>query len=66
LEIRYTGLRYDSPETIRFRYRLAGWDSDWVDAGTSRTAIYNFVPPGEYQFRVIACNSDGTWSPNSA
>ncbi len=66
LEIRYTGLRYDSPETIRFRYRLAGWDSDWVDAGTSRTAIYNFVPPGEYQFRVIACNSDGTWSPNVA
>jgi signal transduction histidine kinase len=62
LELRYTGLSFDAPERIRFRYRLDGWDSDWVEAGTRRIAFYNYVPPGTYQFRVSACNDDGVWS----
>ncbi len=47
---------------IQFRYRLEGLDSDWVEAGTRRTAFYNYVPHGRYQFRVIACNGDGVWN----
>jgi ligand-binding sensor domain-containing protein len=62
LEFHYTGLWQDAPETIRFRYRMKGWDADWIEAGTSRTAIYNFVPPGQYRFEVIACNREGTWT----
>ena len=61
LEFRYTGLSFDTPERIRFRYRLEGLDADWVEAGTRRVAIYNYVPPGQYRFRVVACNSDGVW-----
>jgi ligand-binding sensor domain-containing protein/signal transduction histidine kinase len=66
LELRYTGLNFDAPERIRFRYRLEGLDSDWVEAGTRRTAFYNYVPPGKYQFRVVACNDDGVWSGSGA
>lgn len=66
LELVYTGLRFDAPESIRFRYKLAGWDADWIDAGTSRRAVYNFVPPGQYRFQVIACNSDGNWAASGA
>lgn len=66
LELIYTALRFDAPETIRFRYKLEGWDADWIDAGTSRSAVYNFVPPGRYGFRVIACNSDGNWAASGA
>lgn len=62
IEFRYTGLSFDAPERIRFRYRLEGLDPDWVDAGTRRTAFYGFVPPGTYRFRVIACNADGVWN----
>jgi ligand-binding sensor domain-containing protein/signal transduction histidine kinase len=62
LELRYTGLNFNAPEQIRFRYRLEGLDSDWVEAGTRRTAFYNYVPPGKYQFRVLACNADGVWN----
>ncbi len=65
LELVYTGLRFDAPETIRFRYKLEPWDADWIDAGTSRSAVYNFIPPGQYSFRVIACNSDGVWPTTS-
>jgi ligand-binding sensor domain-containing protein/signal transduction histidine kinase len=66
LEFRFTGLSFDAPERVRFRYRLEGLDSDWVDAGTRRTAFYGFVPPGAYRFQVMACNGDGVWSEADA
>ena len=62
VEFRYTGLSFDAPDSIRFRYRLEGLDTDWVEAGTRRTAFYSYLPPGEYQFRVSACNNEGVWS----
>ena len=62
IEIRYTGLSLVSPERVQFRYLLDGVDADWVQAGTQRFAQYNFLPPGEYFFHVVACNSDGIWN----
>jgi ligand-binding sensor domain-containing protein/signal transduction histidine kinase len=62
IEFRYTGLSFYAPELMRFRYRLEGLDTDWVDAGTRRTAFYSYLPPGNYRFRVAACNRDGVWS----
>jgi ligand-binding sensor domain-containing protein/signal transduction histidine kinase len=66
LEFRYTGLSFDTPDRVRFRYRLEGLDQNWVEAGTRRVAFYSFVPPGTYRFQVIACNGDGIWNDNGA
>jgi len=66
LEFRYTGLSFIVPEKVRFRYRLEGLEPDWVEAGTKRTVLYPYIPPGDYTFRVIACNNDGIWSEEGA
>jgi signal transduction histidine kinase len=66
LEFRYTGLSFTAPEKVRFRFRLAGVDRDWVEAGTQRAAVYQYLPPGEYVFQVTACNNDGVWNPAGA
>ncbi|MCP4152167.1 MAG: response regulator [bacterium] len=63
-EFQYTGLSLVSPERIRFKYILEGFDKDWHDVGARRTAYYNSIPPGHYTFRVIACNNDGIWNEN--
>ncbi len=65
-EIEYTGLSLLVPEKVRFKYQLVGYDEDWVDAGTRRTAFYTKVPPGDYTFRVIAANNDGVWNETGA
>lgn len=62
LEFHYTALSFAAPEKNRFKYQLEGIDRDWVDAGTRRSAYYNNVQPGDYTFRVIACNNDGLWN----
>jgi ligand-binding sensor domain-containing protein/signal transduction histidine kinase len=66
LEFRYTGMNFSAPERVRFRYRLEPLEVDWVEAGARRTAFYSYVPPGNYRFRVIACNSGGTWNEAGA
>ena len=66
LEIHYTGLSFTAPEKVRFRYRLEGYDRDWIDARERRVAYYTQVTPGTYTFRVMAANNDGVWSTQDA
>jgi len=66
LEFHYTGLSLATPEKVRFKYKLEGFDNDWVDADTRRVAFYTNIPPGQYNFRVIACNDDNIWNETGA
>jgi signal transduction histidine kinase len=66
LEIEYAGLSFVAPEQVRFKYRLEGLEHDWVDAEATRRANYSYIPPGDYVFRVTACNNDRVWSDSGA
>jgi PAS domain S-box-containing protein len=66
LEFDYSALDYRAPQDVRYRYRLAGYDSDWVNAGERRSAFYTNLKPGRYQFQVQACNADDVWNTASA
>ncbi len=61
LEIQYSVPNLTYPLRTRFRYRLEGLDSDWIEAGTARRAIYTNLPPRPYRFRVQATNNESTW-----
>ena len=66
LEIHYTALSFQVPEKNRFKYRLEGIDSDWIDAGNRREVHYNNIGHGRYEFRVMASNNDGVWNEAGA
>ncbi len=53
------------PERVTFRYRLEGFEEDWVEGG-DRTVRYTNLTPGTYRFRVRAANDDGIWSEAEA
>jgi signal transduction histidine kinase/ligand-binding sensor domain-containing protein/CheY-like chemotaxis protein/HPt (histidine-containing phosphotransfer) domain-containing protein len=65
-EFQYTALSFLSPQRAAFKYRLEGFDTDWVDAGNRRSAYYSHLPPGHYTFRVTGTNNDGVWSISGA
>jgi len=62
MELHYTALSFSSPQNVRFKYRLAGYEKEWTNAGTERKTSYSKLPPGEYDFQVIACNNEGVWN----
>jgi ligand-binding sensor domain-containing protein/signal transduction histidine kinase len=66
LEFGYSALDYAAPQKIRYRYRLEGYQTEWVNAGTRRSAFYTNIKPGRYRFQVQACNSDKVWNLTGA
>ena len=46
----------------RFRYRLKGFDENWIMANGRRNANYTNVPSGEYTFQLQAANNEGIWN----
>jgi signal transduction histidine kinase/ligand-binding sensor domain-containing protein/DNA-binding response OmpR family regulator len=66
LEIEYTALSFILPDNLHFKYKLEGFDKDWIDAGSRRTAYYTNIPPGKHRLRVTASNADGVWNDTGA
>jgi signal transduction histidine kinase/ligand-binding sensor domain-containing protein len=62
LEFNFTAINLSAPEDIRFRYRLVGFDNDWIQAEEERSASYSRLLAGNYQFRVEARLGDGPWN----
>ncbi len=62
----YAGLSYVAPQRVQYKYRLTGFDRNWIDAGSRRVAYYTNVPPGDYRFEVLGANNDGVWSTTPA
>src|SRR5271154_1395522 len=61
-QVAYSALSLSAPERVQFRYRLKGLDHEWQNVGTRRTAYYTRLPPGSYDFQVIASNDAGVWN----
>ena len=62
----YAALSYVSPSRVRYRYILEGFDKQWTEAGSRRSAYYTNLPPRHYRFRVQAANEDGIWNETGA
>ncbi|QWF16531.1 ligand-binding sensor domain-containing protein [Lysobacter capsici] len=66
LEIHYSAINLSRPWETRYRFRLLGFDHDWVEAGQNRSILYTSIPWGEHLFEVQARSQGGRWSPASA
>jgi len=66
LEFNYSAVSFLAPDRVRFRYRLEGYDTSWIEAGPRRSASYTRIPPGDYTFHVTAANESGVWNETGA
>jgi class 3 adenylate cyclase/ligand-binding sensor domain-containing protein/CheY-like chemotaxis protein len=57
----FASMEFASPELHEYRYKLVGFDPDWIDAGNDNAAVYTNLDPGSYTFRVASRNRDGIW-----
>ncbi|WP_162996354.1 hybrid sensor histidine kinase/response regulator transcription factor [Mucilaginibacter celer] len=64
--ISFVALNYTLPQQNKYSYILEGFSNSWKNAGTSTTASYTNLDPGEYTFRVRASNNDGKWNDTGA
>ncbi len=59
LMLSFAALDFATPERNRYRYRLLGYDEQWVDLGTRREVAFTNLGPGSYELEVLGSNRDG-------
>lgn len=64
ISVEFAALDYTRPDLNKFQFYLEGFESSWRQETNRRFATYPNLPPGEYTFRVMAANHDGTWNEN--
>jgi ligand-binding sensor domain-containing protein/two-component sensor histidine kinase len=62
----FAALDFTSAESNEYRFRLTGFDKNWISAGKNHTATYTNLDPGEYVFSIMGSNNDGIWNDKGA
>ena len=66
LSLEYAILNYNSPELNQFKYKLQGFNDDWVYAGNRTNVDFTNLDPGKYNLRIAGSNNDGVWNEEGA
>jgi diguanylate cyclase (GGDEF)-like protein len=65
VRLEFASLDLSGSQQLNYRYRLDGYDADWVVGDASqRVAAYTGLPPGDYTLHIQGSNRSGQWSPN--
>jgi len=55
-------LDFTNPAGNKYKYKLEGFNDEWIDAGELNEAVFTNLSPGTYKFMVSGCNSNNIWS----
>ena len=55
-------LSFNDARNHAFRFRMNGYDADWVDVDASGERVYSQLDPGDYTLQIIARAADNIWS----
>jgi signal transduction histidine kinase/ligand-binding sensor domain-containing protein len=62
----YSDLSYTAPEKNKIKFRLVGYDKNWINSKGDQKAFYTGLGPGQYRFEVLGTNNDGVWASQPA
>lgn len=58
----FVALNFVMSEKNQYRYKLVGYDNDWVDLGNVRKVSFMNLRNGDYTLKIIASNNDEVWN----
>lgn len=59
VSIEFSALNYTPQNKLHYYYMLDGLDKSWILSSNLNEAVYNYLPPGDYTFKVKAENAEG-------
>ena len=62
----FAALSYYNNFMNQYRYKLEGFNENWIQLGNNRTITFTNLSSGEYNLRVLGSNSDGLWNDKGA
>ncbi|MES2647964.1 MAG: two-component regulator propeller domain-containing protein [Bacteroidota bacterium] len=64
ISFEFASLDFTYPEKNLYRYKLEGFDKEWINSGNTYSANYTNLDPGTYTFKVKGSNNDEVWNEN--
>ena len=64
--IEFSAFNYSQLTKLEYYYQLQGFDTTWIRSDNRHQAIYSYLPPGDYRFRIKTKNLAGEESPEVA
>ncbi len=62
IRFKVSALNFYQPNLNHFRYRLKGFNNEWVDNQTNSVISFTNLPGGNFTLEVEAANNDDFWS----
>jgi len=62
----FAALSYYNNYMNQYRYKLEGFNENWIQLGNNHTVTFTNLSPGDYNLRVIGSNNDGIWNEDGA
>ncbi len=66
VELSLAAVSLANPQQVRLQYLLENVDADWLDADSSRVAVYTGIPAGTHRLLVRETDTLGNWSAPAA
>ncbi|MGX5175419.1 two-component regulator propeller domain-containing protein [Aliikangiella sp. IMCC44653] len=61
LTFEFASLDFRHPDRNQYRYRLIPYSKSWQMVGKNNRAVFTNLDPKNYQFELMATNSEGEW-----
>jgi ligand-binding sensor domain-containing protein/serine phosphatase RsbU (regulator of sigma subunit) len=59
IRVDFVGLNFRAPTSVKYQYKLEGWETEWSDITENTYAYYPRIEDGEYKFLLRAYNAEG-------
>lgn len=66
ISFEFAALSFNKNNICEYAYKLDGLNNEWIHLGTKREVTFTNLDPGDYTFKVKACNADGVWCDKNA
>ncbi|MGB5286908.1 MAG: two-component regulator propeller domain-containing protein, partial [Ignavibacteriaceae bacterium] len=60
--LEFAALSYYNNNENQYRYKLEGFNENWIQLGNNHSVTFTNLSSGEYNLRVIGSNNDGVWN----
>ena len=64
--LQFAALSYYNNYENQYRYKLEGFNENWIQLGNNHTITFTNLSPDDYVLRVIGSNNDGVWNEDGA
>jgi serine phosphatase RsbU (regulator of sigma subunit) len=58
----FAALSYYNSFDNQYRYKLEGFNENWIQLGNNHTVTFTNLSPGDYKLIVAGSNNDGLWN----